>query len=188
MNRCSLASRKRIVGRETRLPISATRHGPAIEGGLASPLRGAVRRGQLHTAVPVDEPGTVQHLASVLMPSAAMTPPGLPLAWMTERRRRGFEQEAEVASAGIDSRKRRRLAVERVVGKEFLRRSLARPAEHPQNEKSERTPHRFGAHQNLLSEISLMLQIHLKPSWLLATSKRSTTASVTRARNPMPPL
>ena len=80
---------------------------------------------QLHAAVPVDEPGTVEHLTQRIDALGRNDAAGrLPLAWMTERRRRGFEQEAEVASAGIDRRTRRRLAVQRVVGKELLRRSL----------------------------------------------------------------
>src|SRR5262245_4074992 len=119
---------------------------------------------------------------------------GLSFTRAVERGRDCLEKEAEIARPGIVGREWCRLSLQRIVGKEPLRGRMAWPRQYRQDEKSDRSSHRDRSrsiprrHQNRLREMSLMLQIQRRPSRLLAMSNRITMASLTRARNPIPPL
>ena len=189
-----LASRKMMVGREPWLRSSRTRHGPAIEGCTSPAPRRSASRLSLVRPCRLTYHGPSTTSPSVLTPWAPILALArVPFPTGTQRGRHGFEEEAEVARARVDRRKGRRFPVQRVVGKELLRRGGTGAESRREDEQSERPPHRRrtrlpGRHQNSLLETSLMLQIQRMPSRLFAMSKRSTTASWRRTRNPMPPL
>ena len=105
------------------------------------------------------------------------------LATPREARRHGFEKKAEVARAWIDRGNRRRFAQDRIVAKELLRDGLGRGEDHRERDTAE-----CAFDQKSLRDTSLTLQIHRKPSWLLAMLNRRTIAFWMRARKPMPPL
>ena len=168
----------------------AGHRGRLIVAAAASQLLQAHAR----AAVTIHVPRAVEHLAQRIDAlSRDHLLAGMPLARTAERGRHGLEQHAEIARPGIGRGQGRRLAQQRVVGIELLRRRLASTDADREGEEREQratggAAARRAATRTVLRDTSLIDQIQRMPSRLVATSMRITTAPRTRTRSPMPPL